>query len=47
MDVACRITRADGSTRDIELLCRLDTEVEVEYYRHGGMLHYCLREALD
>jgi aconitate hydratase len=45
--VACRITRADGSTQDIELLCHLDTEVEVEYYRHGGMLHYCLREALD
>jgi len=46
MDVPCRITRADGSTEDITLLCRLDTAVEVEYFQHGGMLHYVLRQAL-
>jgi aconitate hydratase len=43
MDVRCRITRADGNTQDIVLLCRIDTLDEVEYYRHGGILPYVLR----
>ena len=43
MDVQCRITRKDGSTEDIALLCRIDTADEVEYYRHGGILQYVLR----
>ena len=43
MDVACKITRADGSSVDITLLCRIDTEDEVDYYRNGGILHYVLR----
>lgn len=46
MTVACKITRADGSHEDIELISRLDTVVDVQYYAHGGMLNYCLREAL-
>ena len=46
MKVGLKITRIDGSDEVLDLICRLDTEVEVEYYRHGGMLHYCLREAL-
>jgi aconitate hydratase len=47
MAVLCQITRTDGSVTEVELRCRLDTDVEVEYYRHGGMLHFCLREALE
>ena len=43
MDVAVRITRADGSTEDITTKCRIDTLDEVEYYRHGGILQYVLR----
>jgi len=43
MDVDCKITRADGSTEDIKLLCRIDTADEVEYFRHGGILQYVLR----
>ena len=43
MDVACRITRADGSAEEIALTCRIDTLDEVEYYRHGGILQYVLR----
>ena len=43
MDVPVRITRGDGSTEDITLLCRIDTADEVEYYRHGGILQYVLR----
>ena len=46
MDVACTISRADGSTTETTLLCRLDTGDEVEYYRHGGILHYVLRSLL-
>jgi len=44
MDVACRIIREDGGTEDITLLCRIDTADEVEYYRHGGILQYVLRD---
>ena len=44
MDVDCRITRADGSTEDIKVTCRIDTLDEVEYYRHGGILQYVLRD---
>ncbi|MHA1599274.1 MAG: aconitate hydratase AcnA, partial [Alphaproteobacteria bacterium] len=46
MDVACRIHRPDGGTEDIKLLCRIDTADEVEYYRHGGILHYVLRNLM-
>ena len=44
MDVLCDIKRADGSTDTITLLCRIDTADEVEYYRHGGILQYVLRD---
>lgn len=37
------ITYADGTERTIPLLCRLDTESEIDYYRHGGILPYVLR----
>ncbi|MEX2629261.1 MAG: aconitate hydratase, partial [Tistlia sp.] len=43
MAVTCRIRRPDGSSREIALLCRIDTADEVEYFRHGGILHYVLR----
>lgn len=42
----CRIQRADGSATVIELLCRLDTAYEVDYFRNGGILHYMLRQLL-
>ncbi len=43
MDVAVKITRANGSSEDIKVICRIDTLDEVEYYRHGGILPYVLR----
>jgi aconitate hydratase len=43
-DVPCQITRADGSTLTIMLKCRIDTEIEVDYVKHGGVLHYVLRQ---
>ncbi|MCQ0972099.1 aconitate hydratase AcnA [Paracoccus sp. TK19116] len=42
----CRITASDGAVTDIELICRLDTGVELDYYRNGGSLHYVLRSAM-
>lgn len=33
----------DGSTKDVKLLCRIDTLDELEYYKNGGILHYVLR----
>ncbi|MEM6712601.1 MAG: aconitate hydratase AcnA [Pseudomonadota bacterium] len=41
--VKATITYADGTVKEIELLCRIDTEVEIEYVEHGGVLHYVLR----
>jgi aconitate hydratase len=38
------ITRADGSVVKTQVLCRVDTADEVEYYRNGGILNYVLRE---
>ncbi|KTC65156.1 Aconitate hydratase (plasmid) [Legionella adelaidensis] len=37
------IHKSDGSDQEIEVLCRIDTANELEYYRHGGILHYVLR----
>ncbi len=41
--------RAQGSAGDVSfgVLCRIDSPIEVEYYRHGGILPYVLREALN
>ena len=43
-DVTLVIKRADGSQRDVKVLLRIDTPIEVDYYRHGGILPYVLRE---
>jgi aconitate hydratase A / 2-methylisocitrate dehydratase len=40
-------TRTDGSQLHFDTASRLDTPVEVDYYRHGGILHYVLREFLN
>ncbi len=37
------ITRADGSVTKTQVMCRVDTADEVEYYKNGGILHYVLR----
>jgi aconitate hydratase len=43
MDLLARIHRADGSSDEVSLICRVDTLDEVNYYRHGGILQYVLR----
>ena len=42
-EVPCTITFADGSTKTIQLKCRIDTAIEKDYVEHGGVLHYVLR----
>jgi aconitate hydratase len=42
-DVPCHITYADGTTKTIQIKCRIDTAIEKEYVEHGGVLHYVLR----
>ena len=46
MDVQCKITRTDGSTEEVALHCRIDTLDEVDYYLHGGILQYVLRNMM-
>jgi len=41
--LAVEIAGADGKPRIIEVLCRIDTEEELAYYRHGGILPFVLR----
>ncbi|MEM7250657.1 MAG: aconitate hydratase AcnA [Pseudomonadota bacterium] len=42
-DLEAVISFEDGNTKTVSLLSRIDTEVEMDYYRHGGILHYVLR----
>jgi aconitate hydratase len=46
MAVRCTITRADESKDTIVLTAAIDTLDEVDYYRHGGILHHVLRQRL-
>ena len=43
IELALVIHRPDGTSDTVPVLCRVDTADEVEYYRHGGILHYVLR----
>jgi aconitate hydratase len=40
------IHRADGSSQDVKVLLRIDTPIEVDYYKHGGILPFVLRQLL-
>ncbi|MDP7009945.1 MAG: aconitate hydratase AcnA [Verrucomicrobiota bacterium] len=42
-ELTLRVTK-DGESQDISVLCRIDTPIEVDYYRHGGILPYVLRQ---
>ena len=46
MDVSVRITYANGKSKTIDALCRIDTANEVDYYLNGGILHYVLRNLI-
>ena len=42
-DIKVKATAPDGKVTEFIAQCRIDTPVEVDYYRHGGILHYVLR----
>ncbi len=45
-ELECAFTRADGRRETVRMLARLDTAREVDYFRHGGLLHYVLRDRI-
>ena len=46
-NVTINVSRPDGSSFSFVTTCRIDTPVEVDYYRNGGILHTVLRQFLD
>ena len=46
-EVTCEIKYKDGTSKKIQVLCRIDTANEVEYYKNGGILQYVLRNMLN
>ncbi len=46
-DLTLRIARANGSVETAPVRCRIDTPIEIEYYQHGGILPYVLRQLLN
>jgi aconitate hydratase len=45
-DLTLVIHRKDGSVKEVPVLCRIDTPIEVDYFRHGGILPYVLRDLM-
>ena len=43
-DLTLKITRKDGSVENVSVRCRIDTPIEIDYYQHGGILPYVLRQ---
>jgi aconitate hydratase len=46
-DVKMTIRRADGSVSETTVTLRIDTPIEADYYRHGGILPYVLRQLVS
>jgi aconitate hydratase len=45
-DLTLRITRANGQAESVPVTCRIDTPIEIDYYQHGGIMPYVLRQLL-
>ncbi|MFM1770737.1 MAG: Aconitate hydratase precursor [Verrucomicrobiota bacterium] len=43
-DLTLKITRKDGRVENVPVRCRIDTPIEIDYYQHGGILPYVLRQ---
>ncbi len=43
-DLVLKITRKDGAVENVPVRCRIDTPIEIDYYQHGGILPYVLRQ---
>lgn len=47
MTVSLKIDRADGKSDSVPVRLRIDTPIEIDYYRHGGILQFVLRQLLE
>ena len=45
-ELTVKATADDGKATDFKVICRIDTPAELDYYRHGGILEYVLRQLL-
>ncbi|HEY0945118.1 MAG TPA: aconitate hydratase [Opitutaceae bacterium] len=45
-DLTLRVTRKDGLVEEVPVRCRIDTPIEIDYYQHGGILPYVLRQII-
>ena len=45
-ELTVQATADDGKTTEFKVICRIDTPAELDYYRHGGILEYVLRQLL-
>jgi aconitate hydratase len=43
-DLTLKITRANGQVENVSVRCRIDTPIEIDYYQHGGILPFVLRQ---
>jgi aconitate hydratase len=43
-DLTLKITRKSGAVENVVVRCRIDTPIEIDYYQHGGILPYVLRQ---
>ena len=43
-EMTLKITRANGQSENVAVKCRIDTPIEIDYYQHGGILPYVLRQ---
>ena len=43
-DLTLKVTHKDGSVEEVSVRCRIDTPIEIDYYQHGGILPYVLRQ---
>ncbi len=46
-DLTLHVTRKGGETLEVPVRCRIDTPIEIDYYQHGGILPYVLRQILS
>jgi len=46
-DLKLRITRKNGQSEEIPVKLRIDTPIEIDYYRHGGILPFILRQLME
>jgi aconitate hydratase len=46
-DLTLKITRQDGRAENVDVRCRIDTPIEIEYYQHAGILPYVLRQLIS